>query len=40
MRDALEFIFSGFWTWAGTVVLLWILVDGLAGAILAVLDRD
>lgn len=30
--DILKFIFSSFWIWAGTVVLLGIVVDGISRA--------
>lgn len=36
MRDALEFVLSGFWRFAGTVVLLTVVLDGLADIVKAV----
>lgn len=36
MLDVLQFIFSGFWVWLGTVILLAAFGSGVASIILAV----
>lgn len=33
MLEILKFIFSSFWTWLGTVILLTVFVEGLSGII-------
>lgn len=38
MLEVLQFIFGGFWTWLGTVVLLAAFGSGVASIILAVRD--
>lgn len=30
MLEILEFIFSSFWVWAGTVLLVWVTADSLS----------
>jgi hypothetical protein len=33
MLAILDFVFSSFWTWAGTVVLLWTFAVGFAAGV-------
>ena len=40
MLEVLYFIFSGFWIWAGSVVLVATLGTAIAGVILAVRGKD
>lgn len=42
MMEVLQFVFSSFWVWAGSVVLLTIAVSGLTGifgALIAAVKR-
>ena len=36
MLEILQFVFSSFWTWAGTVILLGVIVGGVVGLFQAI----
>jgi len=39
MMELLHFVFSSFWVWAGTVVLLALLVNGTVGLLYVLIGR-
>jgi len=39
MMELLHFVFSSFWVWAGTVVLLALLVNGTVGLLSVLIGR-
>ncbi len=36
IKEILDFVFSSFWYWLGTVIILWIPFDGTAKVIRAI----
>ena len=40
MIEILEFVFSGFWVWLGTVILLAIVAMGAVGIFEAIFTRN
>lgn len=40
MLDVLQFIFSSFWHWLGTLILLAVVAEGLGGMFRVVIKRS
>jgi hypothetical protein len=36
MLEVLQFIFSGFWVWVGTVILIFVIGEGVARVVSAI----
>jgi len=40
MIEVLEFVFQSFWTWVGTLVLIWTIAVGVTAMVRSFFDRS